>query len=107
MPVLTRCLNLRLPAHHQPVVVLSHAIILAFIRGPISPDPLEAGDIERPVGQHKGILAVHDHDAIFPPCDGDRLDALHLAVEDQGLLLHSYVIARLHNECQFRGMAKI
>lgn len=107
MPVLTRCLNLGLPAHQQPVVVLCHAVVLAFIRGPISPEPLEAGDVERPVGQHEGILTVHDQRAVLPPRDGDGLDALHLAVEDQGLLLHSYVIAWLHNERQLGGMAKI
>lgn len=107
MPVLTRCLDLGLPADHQPVVVLCHAVVLAFIRGAISPHPLEAGDVERPVGQHEGILTVHDHHAILAPRDGDGLDALHLAVEDQGLLLHSYVITRLHNERQLGGTTKI
>lgn len=107
MSILTRCLNLRLPAHHQSIVVLRHAVVLPFIRGPISTDPLEVGEVERPVGQHKGILAVHNRHAILPPRDGDGRDALHLAVEDQGLLLHSYVIARLHNKRELGGMAKI
>lgn len=106
-PVLTGCLDPGFPAHHQPVVVLRHAVVLAFVRGAVPADPLEAGDVERAVGQHKGVLAVHDHGAVLPPGDGDGLDALHLAVEEQGLLLHRHVVAGLHHERQLGGTAEI